>query len=141
MDLEEIDIDRKIILLLMLFLLTGTVSILYADNNTPEPYEEDEFPQWLKDIRRAEIIFFGSLPISIFLSIEGYEVYRYFSHDMNADYTPWPFRSTEAPPYTYEEQLTIIGTALIISGVIALLDFIIGKIVWREEEKYETQRY
>ena len=142
MDQEEKDIDKNIIIFFFLLFFISGVSAIYADqNNTPEPYEEDEFPQWLKDLRRAEIIFFGSIPFSIFLSIEGYQFYRYFSHDMNSDYAPWPFQSSEAPAYTYEEQLIIIGTALIISGIIALADFIIGKIVSGEEERHEKLRY
>ena len=37
-----------------------------ADSHTPLPYGEDEFYTWQKDLRRAEIITFGSLPFGTF---------------------------------------------------------------------------
>lgn len=91
----------------------------------PEPYTEEEFPAWMLSLRRAEIIFFGSLPFSFLLAVEGVEIGRYFAHDFNPIYQPFPIRNPQAPEYTPDEQLLIIGSALIISGIFALVDFII----------------
>ncbi len=33
----------------------------------PVPYSDDEFPLWARDLRRATVIFFGSLPLTIIL--------------------------------------------------------------------------
>ena len=30
----------------------------------PVPYEEEEFPLWLQDVRRFEVVLFGSVPFS-----------------------------------------------------------------------------
>jgi hypothetical protein len=100
----------------------------------PEPYTEDEFPGWLKDLRRAEIIFFGSLPFSFLLALVGVDVGRYFAHNEDANYRPWPFRGANAPTYTTGEQFLVIGSALIISGIVALVDFIIGKASEKPEK-------
>ncbi len=99
----------------------------------PVPYKEDEFPQWLKDLRRAEVIFFGTLPFTLLISIQGYEIARFYIHDQDPLYTPWPFRSVQAPPYTFDEQMVIIGSAVILSGILALTDYLLGKINHREE--------
>lgn len=64
---------RRAIALLMIFLLSFS---LFADPIVfdYEPYEEDEFPQWLSEIRRAESIFFGSLVITFPLTVAGYSI-------------------------------------------------------------------
>jgi len=123
------------ILITLIVLLLISVCIVHAEEiKVPEPYTDDEFPQWLKDLRRAEIIFFGSLPFTLLISLQGYEITRYFINDMDPLYTPWPFRSVQAPAYTFEEQMVVIGSAVIISGLLALTDYFIGKITHREEE-------
>ena len=51
---------RKIICALMMSVFFSC--LCFAEDNTPKPYGEDEFPSWAYDIRRTEIITFGSLP-------------------------------------------------------------------------------
>jgi hypothetical protein len=128
-------INRKRALVLSILILL-CLSVTHAEEiKVPEPYEEDEFPQWLQDLRRAEIIFFGSLPFTLLISLQGYEITRYFIHDMDPLYTPWPFRSAQAPVYSFEEQMAVIGGAVVLSGLLALTDYIIGRITHREEEE------
>ena len=54
---------RRAISILLIFLLSFS---LFAEpiEFEYEPYEEDEFPVWLSEIRRAESIFFGSMVIT-----------------------------------------------------------------------------
>jgi hypothetical protein len=132
---EGIMINRKIIILASIFIMISVSMVHGQEINVPEPYKEDEFPQWLQDLRRAEIIFFGSLPFTLLISLQGYEITRYFINDMDPLYTPWPFRSAQAPSYSFEEQMAVIGSAVVLSGLIALTDYIIGKITHREEEE------
>jgi hypothetical protein len=96
--------------------------------HTPEPYTKDEFPQWLADLRHAEIIFFGSLPVSFLFAFEGVEIGRYIASGEKPEFSPWPVRSASPPAYTTEEQFWIVGSAVVISAVIALVDFIIGQL-------------
>ncbi|MBN1797483.1 MAG: hypothetical protein JW822_02835 [Spirochaetales bacterium] len=128
-------VNGKILIIFGILCLLAVCLVHGQEINVPEPYEEDEFPQWLQDLRRAEIIFFGSLPFTLLISLQGYEITRYFINDMDPLYTPWPFRSTQAPAYSFEEQMAVIGSAVVISGLIALTDYIIGKITRREEEE------
>jgi hypothetical protein len=55
---------NKIRRLISLFLIVIFLSPGFSQTVTPqiEPYTKDEFPQWAKDLRRTEIITFGSLP-------------------------------------------------------------------------------
>ena len=93
----------------------------------PDPYTEDEFPEWVLDLRRAGIIFFGSLPFTFLLAMEGVEIGRYFAHGQDPAYQPFPFRSANPADYTLEEKLLIIGSAVAISLTVSLVDFIIRK--------------
>ncbi|MBN1697413.1 MAG: hypothetical protein JW881_07855 [Spirochaetales bacterium] len=92
---------------------------------TYAPYLDEEFPQWLKDVRRAEIILIGSIPFTMFLAIEAYDFYRFFSSDMNPVNYPWPLRSPLEADYTIEEKAIIVVTALSISLCIAVIDYLI----------------
>jgi hypothetical protein len=132
----------KIKLLLLVCVLT--LAPLFAARGEepvkePVPYKEDEFPQWLKDLRRAEIVFFGTLPFTLLVSIQGYEIARFYIHDQDPLYTPWPFRSAQAPPYTFDEQMVIIGSAVVLSGILAFTDYLLGKISHREEAEPRRQ--
>jgi hypothetical protein len=93
---------------------------------TPVPYEEDEFPQWAKDLRRAEIIVIGSIPFTMFLAIEVFDIYRYVSEDFNEEYAPWPFRGSA--PYELEEKIGVVITAVSFSVCIAIIDYIIVRV-------------
>ncbi len=92
----------------------------------PEPYGENEFPGWLKDLRRGEIIFFGSIPFMLFFSFESYDLYRYFSNGMNPGYSPWPFRGYNAIPYTDSEKAGILISSLSLSLIVAIGDYLLG---------------
>jgi hypothetical protein len=39
-------------------------SAFSLDMKNAQPYSDDEFPKWSLDLRRGEVIFFGSLPIA-----------------------------------------------------------------------------
>jgi hypothetical protein len=101
---------------------------------TPIPYHENEFPQWVKDVRRAEVILIGTIPFTFFLANEIFDIYQYVNMDFDYTYTPWPFKSPEAPPYTEEEKMGIIITAVSISASLALIDYIIVRMT-REKKK------
>ena len=114
---------------LLLILLTGT--LIFCQDTEPEEYQEDEFSPLLKELRRGEIIMLGSLPLSIFLAIETYEIYRYVQHDRDPDYAPWPFRRHGGVDFSSQESMGIFVYALGFSFLIAAADFIIGKFQGR----------
>jgi hypothetical protein len=102
---------------------------------TPQPYEEEEFPRWLKDLRRAEVILVGSIPFTMFIAIEAFDIYRYFSNNMNPLYYPWPIRSPVETDYTIEEKAIIIVTAVSLSLCIAIIDHIIISVSRENKRK------
>ena len=73
---------KRAIAALMILILSFS---LFADpiEFDYEPYEEDEFPIWLSEIRRAESIFFGSLVITFPLTAAGYSIASSLGADIN----------------------------------------------------------
>ncbi|MBI9105513.1 MAG: hypothetical protein JEZ04_02150 [Spirochaetales bacterium] len=102
----------------------------FDESDEPVPYDEEEFPEWLSDVRRAEIIFAGSLPFTILVSNVGYGIYSMISSDA---YDITNFTTTAS--MTNDEKLQILGIGAGISAGIALLDFILG--LFEEEEDLE----
>lgn len=49
----------------------------FADDPTAGNYNDIHFPQWVKDVRRTEIITFGSLPFVTLWTTVGYSLYTY----------------------------------------------------------------
>jgi hypothetical protein len=112
--------------LLILLAWTLVLSPVYADDstaNTPEPYTDDEFPQFMKDARRSEIITLGALPFVTLNVTLGYSIVRYWQHDFSSDYFPNPFSKTSS--YSEDEQKAILFTAVGVSAGIGLTDLIV----------------
>lgn len=81
-----------------------------------EPYTQEEFPIWSGKLRRAEILFFGSFPLTLPVTILGYNI----ATSLGAP----PFEATPGIKTT----LSQVGIAAGLSFVIALTDFIIGEV-------------
>jgi hypothetical protein len=82
----------------------------------------------MKDLWRAEVIFVGSFPFTLFATLEVYDTYRYVTNDLKAAYAPWPFGSGAAAPYSPSETAWLAVSAVSASVVIAGIDFLIGRI-------------
>lgn len=96
-----------------------------SSSTNPKEYSEDEFPQWTKDLRRAEIITFGSMPfVTIGVSL-AYGSYLYFTNQIDSFPNPLD-KSTSS--YTEDQQLKIVGISLGVSAVFGLTDFIVNLI-------------
>ena len=94
------------------------------EQNDPVPYGADEFPPWLRDVRRGEIIFFGSLPFTLLLTTLGYQTVDYLNErsGLNPEEAVWG-------NLTEDDRKTVLVASLSSALVIALVDFFIGKIV------------
>jgi len=118
--------NKKLILKILIFsLILLSAQTMWAENTSPEPYTENEFPQGLKDLRRFEIISLGSMPFVTFNTSLVYSGIRYARHDFNSAYAPNLFATSS---YSAEEQREIILTSLGISIGIGLTDYIIQLI-------------
>ncbi len=125
---------------LVLFFALSACLVFPANTGTGEeeyePYSGDEFNPVLKDIRRAEIIAFGSFPFVVFFSTVYYDVYRYFSHNMQDAYLPWPFKdASTAVSVSENEQKMLLFTSMGISVGIALFDFVFRTVFRNMKEK------
>ena len=84
-------------------------------------------PLWVKDLRRGEIVFFGSLPITLFFTRTFVDLYRMGTHNWDQRYAPWPFQSAGAVTMNTGEILLTFGIALSASLTISIADHLIVK--------------
>lgn len=124
---------KKIIFFTVLFSLLSSSFPVFSE--TPEPYQKDEFPGILHDIRRAEIITLGSMPFITFSATLGYSFGKYASHNFDSSYFVNPFSSTDENSFSTDEQIGILLTSLGISAGIGLTDFIVHTIKRNNRQK------
>ena len=100
-----------------------------TDEHVPEPYRPEEFPAWALDLRRAEVIFFGSLPFSLFLTFEAYDLGRFAASGFDPLLAPWPMRagSEIAAGYSPGEKGWLIVAALTVSLGVSVADFLLER--------------
>ena len=111
-----------------LFLTAGCATVEDSEvdlnqSDEPVPYEEDEFPQWAKDLRRGEIIFAGSLPFTILASNAGYGIYKTITGGSGGLGS-----LTGSSALTDSEKFMILGIGAGISAALAITDWIIGLV-------------
>jgi len=122
-------LGTALVLVAALLLALPAVPAAAADP-TPEEYGPEEFPQWMRDLRRGEIVAFGSLPFTLFFVTLGYDGVRYLVHSSDLDaarYAPWPFRSTNPVPYSSGETIGVGLGVLACSIAVAVADYLIGR--------------
>lgn len=98
-----------------------------ASAPAPVPYSPGEFPSWLRDLRRGEVIAIGSFPITLLFSSLGYQLYRYASSGFSQSTSPALFGSATSP-LTHQEKVGVLLGGAGLSIIVALLDFAIGRI-------------
>ena len=95
---------RKFFFIILLFLFSS-VAVFSIDVKNAQPYEKIEFAKWSLDLRRADTIFFGSLPITVPVTFLIFDAFK-------SEWEFWPK----------------FGIACGASAIITLTDFILGKI-------------
>jgi hypothetical protein len=127
--------------LLLFILLCGSIPAQTPATGTITPInpgaKKSEFPQWVLDLRRAEIITFGSFPFTIFFATFFMDTYRASKHDWDNRYLPWPLKGPGAVEMSTDEHLITLGVAVTGSVLIALADHLIVRI---KRAKLERQR-
>jgi len=125
------------------FIFTAFLFILFfipfflAEAQTPHSSESTAvfdttgFPQWAKDLRRWNIVSFGSYPFSMFFVNFFYDMYRWnnangmeFTSE-GRRYAPWPFRSAGAVEKTNAEFKTSLFLAAGVSAAIGIADYLV----------------
>jgi hypothetical protein len=87
--------------------------------------EEKEFPLWARDLRRGEIVLFGSFPFAFFTATTIMDLYRSSQHDWDTRYAPWPAKSAGAVAMKSWEHTIVIGSAFGGAALIAIADHFI----------------
>ncbi|MCK9168954.1 MAG: hypothetical protein M0P01_00915 [Treponema sp.] len=136
-------IRQTILIFLCLCIFSPLLSADDTTSTTPDPYTKDEFPQFMKDARRAEIITFGAMPFVTLNTTLGYSFVRYSKHNFSSEYVPNPFAKTsDSNGFTEDEQKTILLTSIGISIGIGLTDLIVNilrrNVVQHKKHKDDT---
>lgn len=124
--------------IICLSLFANLTPVFAADtkSTTPKPYEEDEFPSWLKDLRRAEIITLGAMPFITLNTSLCYSFGNYAFHNFDSDYFVNPFaQGSDTSSYTSSEQAGILLTSLGICLGIGITDFIVHSVKRSNQKK------
>ncbi|MDR0685152.1 MAG: hypothetical protein LBF83_08485 [Spirochaetaceae bacterium] len=131
---------RAVSLTLVLSFAAGLVPLAgQTTAGTESTTQNIEFPQWSKDLRRAEIIAFGTIPFSWLVSTVTMDISRTIAHGGDQQYWPWPLKPTGAPTMTNGEFVTTICVALGISATVAIVDHIIIKHKRRKAEALKLE--
>lgn len=91
----------------------------------PEPYLEDEFPRWLRELGRFETISVGSFPLMYFYAGIGLDLYRFATNGFDTAYAPWPFKGPTSYQPTDGDRNLRLATALGLSLGVAAADLLI----------------
>jgi hypothetical protein len=103
--------------------LSAQTSTIITDTTIrPKPLD---LPQWVRDLRRAEIVAFGSFPFTMFFVTTAMDITRYASHGSDVRYAPWPFKSAGAVAMTTDEHVITLVGAIGGSLLISLADYLI----------------
>jgi hypothetical protein len=124
---------KKIILLLLLIAIPPFYISAQSDTGTGTTFNTTGLPQWVKDIRRWEIVAFGSIPFTMFFSSFAMDMYRWNNANgmtftpEGRRYAPWPMKSAGGVAMSSKEQETVFIMAGSLSAAIAFTDLIIVK--------------
>jgi len=132
---------KKIFFVSVLFFLLFTPQFEASAQSTqvPNVFDMTDFPQWARDLRRFDIIAFGSFPFSMFVVTFTVDMFRWCNangmdfNDMR--YAPWPLKSAGAVDMTADEYQRTILLAAGLSVVLALTDLIIVQIKRSNERR------
>jgi hypothetical protein len=117
-----------------------------AQTNTASSiFVSDNVPQWVKDLRRWEIVAFGSIPFTMLTATFAMDMYRWQNEngmdtsDVGRRYAPWPLKSAGAVVMEGKEQETVFIIAASLSVGIAMADQVIVQIKrYRARKKAEA---
>lgn len=129
---------KPLLKLILISLLFSFSYPLIAEDTTPLPYDDKEFPQGLKDLRRFEIITLGAMPFVTLNTTLVYSGMQYVAHDFDPEYSPNIFA---ASTYTPEEQKKIILTSVGVCIGVGLTDYLIQLLKRSKKKKINQVTY
>lgn len=123
--------------LVSLFLLIPFQVTAQTDPGSSTPVNTTGLPQWVRDMRRWDIIAFGSFPFTMLFSTIAMDTYRWGKYSSFSDnrYAPWPIKSAGAISMESKEFVTTLIIAASLSATIAFTDLIIVKVKRNKERR------
>jgi hypothetical protein len=124
-------------LALIITLTAGLVPLAAqtASAGTESAVPKIEYPQWSRDLRRGEIIAFGTIPFSWLIATVVVDLSRTAAHGGSDQYWPWPLKPSGAPAMSDGEFISTIGIAAGISVAAAIVDHIIIRYKRKKAER------
>lgn len=98
-------------------------------SNQAKAYDSSEFPEWVLQTRRAEIVAVGSFPIVYVFAAASFDYFYYASTGFSASARPWPFGSGTSDwsgTDLQNKNLSMIGASLALCAVVAGIDWFLG---------------
>lgn len=106
----------------LLVVLSVSAQAQTSEQESYEPYEPEEFPQWLWDVRRAERTFIGSFPIVMLIGTLAYEGFRGVKNVVGS--APIGER-TEFGSFSPDERKWLLVSGLSLSSIVTAVDLAI----------------
>ncbi|MDR3302469.1 MAG: hypothetical protein LBT01_08105 [Spirochaetaceae bacterium] len=104
---------------------------------TEHPPEQKpfEFPQWAKDLRRADIIMFGVFPFAWLFTSIFVDIGRAADHNWDWSYYTGIGSSSDSKPWANEDYEKALWISAVAAVSVAIIDFVIIKIKRSREAK------
>ncbi|MBO4404342.1 MAG: hypothetical protein J5780_03320 [Treponema sp.] len=127
---------HKFIFSVLFLIFAVKLPLSAAESTAAEPYTEDEFPRWAYDVRRTEIITFGSLPFVTIGVTLCYGTYLYMNGTLNSFPNPLD-KSSDS--FSTDQQLKILGMSLGASCALGAADLIVS-LIKHQKQKNKIRR-
>jgi len=119
---------RQVFFVLIILIFLGSQSGLLAQTSSSASmgstnFDMSDFPLWAKDLRRGEIIAFGSFPFTYFLMNFGFDLYRWGTNGWDRRYAPSLFSSAGAIEKTQTQKFITIGLSAGGAIIVAAVDY------------------
>ncbi|MAG13184.1 MAG: hypothetical protein CMN78_01170 [Spirochaetales bacterium] len=125
---------RLIAILLILVAVINTTLAAQADSeNSAEgeeeylPYSHDEFPEWLHQVRRAEIVLIGSFPITMVFTTLSYEGFRLLKSLFQQDGAAGTM-AIEFGDFNTNEKIWLLVCGAVLSVAASVVDLILDRL-------------
>ena len=121
----------------LLLCFISSLGLQAQSNSTTSSYQFDMtgFPLWAKDLRRGEIIAFGSFPFAYLVTNFTFDAYRFATNGWDRRYAPKPFNSAGTIEKTQPQKITTLWISAGGAVVIALVDYGIMRYKRNLQEK------
>ena len=125
---------KRVFLTVIIFVICTFAAFSQSTTSTsPQPYNDDEFPLLMKDLRRFEVITLGAMP---FVTLDAAIIYNGYKYVAGKTTTFNPLATADYKP---DEMKKIIITSLCVSAGIGITDFVVRIVKRNASQKKEKQ--